>query len=356
MAEPARNTETGGRSLADILREAGIENPSRSGRRRRWDDVDDAGIRQRQRDADEAATRAGYGRRSSDLPMDRPAATGDRRDRDGDTGRDLRRGEHEVRRPRDERAVVREDRTGRVDRVDRDPREDRTGRMERVERDSHRSHDDHALRQDRGPREDRRREDRRREESPARERRGGRGGRESRGAAPDPSTAAIPGLRPSRTPSVPGATGATAVTAAPERRRPSTDHPSGPLPSGPLDLDPGPSTGPIPALAVDDVAELTDEDAGPRESALAWLRFAGELVIAAAAGVGIYFAFTVLWQTLPYAAVVLAPLAVTGLVAGVTMWRQRLGHAQLGARLLAVLVFAGTLLTVLPAAGLITRA
>jgi len=303
MAEPARNTETGGRSLADILREAGIENPSRSGRRRRWDDVDDAGIRQRQRDADDAAARAGYGRRSSDLPMDRPAAPAGRRERDGDTGRDLRRGERELRRPRDERSAAREDRTGRV---------------ERVERDARRRHED-------------------------------------RGAAPDPSTAAIPGLRASRTPSVPGAAGATAATTTPERRRRSTEHPSGPLPSGPLDLDPGPSTGPIPALAVDDVAELTDEDAGPRESALAWLRFAGELVIAAAAGVGIYFAFTVLWQTLPYAAVILAPLAVTGLVAGVSMWRQRLGHAQVGARLLAVLVFAGTLLTVLPAAGLITH-
>jgi hypothetical protein len=173
--------------------------------------------------------------------------------------------------------------------------------------------------------------------------------------APDPSTAAIPGLRPSRTPSVPGTAGATAATAAPERRRRATEHPSGPLPSGPIGLDPAPSTGPIPALAVDDVAELTDEDAGPRESALAWLRFAGELVIAAAAGVGIYFAFTVLWQTLPHVAVLVAPLAVTGLVAGISMWRQRLGHAQVGPRLLAVLVFAGTLLTVLPAAGLITN-
>jgi hypothetical protein len=117
-------------------------------------------------------------------------------------------------------------------------------------------------------------------------------------------------------------------------------------------VDPAPLTGPLPAVP-DDVSELAD-DAGPRESALAWLRFGGELVIAAAVGVGIYFAFTVLWQTLPHLAVLVAPLAVTGLVAGVSMWRQRLGHPQLGARLLAVLVFAGTLLTVLPAAGLIT--
>jgi hypothetical protein len=116
--------------------------------------------------------------------------------------------------------------------------------------------------------------------------------------------------------------------------------------------EPAPLTGPIPVVP-DDVSELPD-DAGPRESALAWLRFGGELVIAAAVGVGIYFAFTVLWQMLPHLAVLVAPLAVTGLVAGVSVWRQRLGHAQVGARLLAVLVFAGTLLTVLPAAGLIT--
>jgi membrane protein YdbS with pleckstrin-like domain len=117
-------------------------------------------------------------------------------------------------------------------------------------------------------------------------------------------------------------------------------------------VEPAPATGPIPAVG-DDVRELSD-DAGPRESALAWLRFAGELVIAAAVGVGIYFLFTVLWQTLPHVAVVVAPLAVTGLVAGVGMWRRRFGHAQLGPRLLAVLVFAGTLLTVLPAAGLVS--
>src|SRR5690348_16964168 len=139
MAEPAHNTETGGRSLADILREAGIENPSRSGRRRRWDDVDDTGTHQRRRDADDAATQGGYGRRSSDQPAGRTMAPAVRRERDDDTGRDLRRGDREVRRPREERAAVREDRTGRVGRVD--PREERTGRMERVEQDSRRRHD-----------------------------------------------------------------------------------------------------------------------------------------------------------------------------------------------------------------------
>jgi hypothetical protein len=135
------------------------------------------------------------------------------------------------------------------------------------------------------------------------------------------------------------------VQSPPPQRR--GEH-SGPVPK----IEPVPLTGPIPPVT-DEVGEIAD-GAGPRESALAWLRFGGELLIAAAVGVGIYFAFTVLWQMVPHVAVLVAPLAVTGLVAGVGAWRQRLGHTQLGARLIAVLVFAGTLLTVLPAAGLIT--
>jgi membrane protein YdbS with pleckstrin-like domain len=115
-----------------------------------------------------------------------------------------------------------------------------------------------------------------------------------------------------------------------------------------------PSTGPIPVVRPEQAAaDLDDLDATPQESALAWLRFAGELVIALAAGVGVYFAATVLWEIVPHVAVLLAPLAVTGLVAGVGVWRQRQGREPIGARLLAVLVFAGTLLTIAPAAGLL---
>jgi hypothetical protein len=101
---------------------------------------------------------------------------------------------------------------------------------------------------------------------------------------------------------------------------------------------------------------LEDESAGPREGALAWLRFIGELVLALAAGVGIYFLFTVLWQQLPYVAVLLAPVAVAGLVGGVSAYRQRQDREPVGARLVAVLVFAGTLLTIAPAAGLLSTA
>jgi hypothetical protein len=118
-----------------------------------------------------------------------------------------------------------------------------------------------------------------------------------------------------------------------------------------------PSTGPIPVVRPGQADDLQDDhDATPRESALAWLRFAGELVIALAVGVGVYFAATVVWEIVPHVAVLLAPLAVAGLVTGVGVWRQRQGRGPVGVRLLAVLVFAGTLLTIAPAAGLLAAA
>jgi hypothetical protein len=100
-----------------------------------------------------------------------------------------------------------------------------------------------------------------------------------------------------------------------------------------------------------------DQDVEPLtagQSALAWVRFAGELLLAVAVGVGTYFGFTLLWELMPYVAVVAAPLVLTGLVAGVAAWRHRREQAQLGVPLLAVLVFAGTLLVIAPAAGLLT--
>ncbi|WP_346620214.1 hypothetical protein [Blastococcus montanus] len=253
MAEPDWNPDTGGRSLAEILREAGIESAARTARRRRVDD-DDTGIRQRRADDTAASERAGYGRRRSDQQASDPAPA----------------------------------------RAPRSPR---------------------------------------------------------RPAAADPVTAAIPGLRPDRKPGVPQlsqpvpslrrpddtAAGAQRVTARAAGSTAADDRAG------------NPSTGPIPVVRAGDV----DADSTPRESALAWLRFAGELAIALAAGVGIYFAATVIWEIVPYLAVLLAPLAVTGLVGGVNLWRQRQGAEPVGARMLAVLVFAGTLLTIAPAAGLL---
>jgi hypothetical protein len=264
MAEPDWNPDTGGRSLAEILREAGIESANRAARRRSWDDPEETGIRQRRAEAAAAGGvpgRTGYGRRRSDQGVETPPPAVERR------------------------------------------------------------------------------------QQPER--------RQARRPVPD-STAAIPGLRPDRKPGVPASSAMPSapvpVAPAPARERRAPE-PVAQRAAPRLAPEPDhPSTGPIPVVRPD----LDDDlDATPKESALAWLRFAGELVIALAAGVGVYFAATVLWEIVPHVAVLLAPLAVTGLVTGVGVWRQRQGREPIGARLLAILVFAGTLLTIAPAAGLL---
>ncbi|MCZ2806243.1 hypothetical protein O2W18_14095 [Modestobacter sp. VKM Ac-2983] len=174
-----------------------------------------------------------------------------------------------------------------------------------------------------------------------------------------PSTAAIPAASPTTahtaapTTAKPtsstgagtrGATGATARGATGAARR-GIDHPV---------------TGPIPVVsqaqaeaARGAAAKADEEPLTGRESVLAWARFAGEMVVALAAGIGVYFAFTVLWELLPYVALVAAPVTVTGLVAGVAAYRQRRGQGPLPVRLLAVLLLAGTVLVIAPAAGLL---
>ncbi|SHN82307.1 hypothetical protein SAMN05660350_03233 [Geodermatophilus obscurus] len=255
--EARRDPETGGRPLADILREAGVESPTR-GRRRRGDELEDTGVRQRGTgDTGRVADRPEFGRRASDRTGDGASAA-----------------------PRGDR---------------------RAGRRQ-----------------------------------------------------PEPSTAAIPGLRPSRKPGVPGATAPGAArdgAVREDRSREDRSRERPPRERG--TAAPGPRTGPIPVVRADDPPLLEDDGLAPREGAMAWLRFGGELVLALAAGVGIYFLFTVLWQQLPYLAVLLAPVAVAGLVGGVGAWRQRQDREPVGARLVAVLVFAGTLLTIAPAAGLL---
>src|SRR3954451_570811 len=71
MAEPDWNPDTGGRSLAEILREAGIESANRAARRRSWDDPEETGIRQRRAEA-AAARRPDLGRRRSARPDEYP--------------------------------------------------------------------------------------------------------------------------------------------------------------------------------------------------------------------------------------------------------------------------------------------
>jgi hypothetical protein len=265
--EPRHDPDTGGRPLADILREAGIEAPRSVRRRGRGEDTGETPIKQRRRDPDTDAGRPNPGRRAGD--------TG----RVSDTGR-LSRDTGRV------PGAGRGSDTGRV------PRD--TGRVAGALRSSGNVPPPAAAAK--GPGE--------------------------------PSTAAIPGLRPTGgKPGVPGAGGGAT-----------------------------PATGPIPVIRGDHPEVLEDEPLGPREGVVAWLRFAGELVLALAAGVGIYLLSTVVWEQLPQVAVVLAPLAVTVLVAGVAAWRQRAGREPMGPRLVAVLVFAGTLLTIAPAAGLLAAA
>jgi hypothetical protein len=352
MAEPDWNPDTAGRSLAEILREAGIEAP-RSGRRgsRRWDD-EDTGIRQR-RSGPPTGDNPRFGRRAGDLRDDEPRTGGvrvseDRAVRPGAADpstaaipglrgpsrapdvpgastpapapRERRAAPRpEWERPADagrpaepERGLERERSTGRQRRVEE---ERTTGRQRRVEEERTTGRQP-PVEEDRSTGRQRRVEEERStgrqrpvDREPTERRRGPEPAHESTGRVSD---------RPVRPPA-----------------------------------DAHPSTGPIPVVRDGDTL-LDEEEAGPKESALAWLRFAGELVIALAAGVGVYFLATVLWEQIPYLAVVLAPLAVTGLVAGVSVFRRRSGRDSMGAPLLAVLVFAGALLTVMPAAGLLS--
>ncbi len=145
---------------------------------------------------------------------------------------------------------------------------------------------------------------------------------------PGPTTAAIPGMRTGRTPGFPAGVGSR---------------------SGSPDV---PSTGPIPKVVLA-AQEDDDEPLTAAQNAVAWARFVGELVLALAVGVGVYYLFTVLWELLPYAAVVAAPLAIAGMVGGVSFWRGRHGQGPMETRLLVLLLFAGTLLVVVPAAGLL---
>jgi hypothetical protein len=258
--EVRRDPETSGRPLADILREAGVESPTR-GRRRRGDELEDTGVRQRGTgDTGRVADRREFGRRAGDRAGDAAPS------------------------------------------------------------------------------------------APVPDRRVGR-------RQPEPSTAAIPGLRPSRKPGVPGGSpagtsGDGSASEGQPRERAPRERPS--RAGLAAKVASAPQTGPIPVVRADDPPLLEDEGLAPREGVVAWLRFGGELVLALAAGVGIYFLFTMLWQQLPYLAVLLAPVAVAGLVGGVGAWRQRQDREPAGVRVVAVLVFAGTLLTIAPAAGLLS--
>ncbi|MGY2128785.1 hypothetical protein [Blastococcus sp. SYSU DS0617] len=320
MAEPDWNPDTGGRPLAEILREAGIDT-SRAAKRRRWDEPDEP-VRQRRPDARPPADRP-FGRRRSDVEEQDTGAVRSGATRAGSRPLSASRaapgaGSPPVRPSEDRRAVSGPTTTALPEvRPDRSPaaphpsaplpdiplgalRGDRVA--ERVTgRDTGRVAD-RAVGRDTGRVAD-------------------RGVGRDTGRVADRAVGRDTGRVADR-------------AVRPGHRAAHRDELS--------------STGPIPVVRAGDVDDL-DEDASP----LAWLRFVGELLIALAVGVGVFFAATVLWEMAAYVAVLLVPLAVAGLVAGVGMWRQRQGAEPVGPRLLALLVFAGTLLTIVPAAQLL---
>ncbi|MDT0274841.1 hypothetical protein [Blastococcus goldschmidtiae] len=332
MAEPDWNPDTGGRPLAEILREAGIDT-SRAAKRRRWDEPDEP-VRQRRPDAQPPADRP-FGRRRSDAEEQETGAVRSGATRAGSRQLSASRaapgtGSPPVRPSGDRRAVAGPSTTAIPEvRPARSPgvphpsaplpdiplgalRGDRVA--ERVSgRDTGRV-TDRAVGRDTGRVADR------------------AVGRDT-GRVADRAVGRDTGRVADR--AVGRDTGRLTDRAVrPGHRAAHRDELT--------------STGPIPVVRAAEVDDL-DEDASP----LAWLRFVGELVIALAVGVGVFFAATVLWEMAAYVALLLVPLAVTGLVAGVGMWRQRQGADPVGPRLLALLVFAGTLLTIVPAAQLL---
>jgi hypothetical protein len=355
MAEPRRDPETGGRSLAEILREAGIESPTRG--RRRATDSDDAGIRQRGQEAPSDTGRVSgrpYGRRASDLRVAEPPSGARAADPSTAAIPNMRpSGKPDVPGGLSETGIARErlvERRAERRPDERRPDERRPGDRRTGERrpDDRRAGDRRMA--DVPVAEDRRLADRRSGDRRLDDRRRPEGRRPAAEARPvDRPLESRPGDRPLESRPVEPrpdrrADDRRAAAAAPAEERRRVPPPARPL-------DDNPVTGPIP-IVTDDI-EAEDLDSTPKESALAWLRFAGELVIALAAGVGIYFLFTVIWEMLPYLAVVVSPLAITALVAGVGAYRHKMARDPVGPKLLAVLVFAGVLLTVAPAAGLL---
>lgn len=96
-----------------------------------------------------------------------------------------------------------------------------------------------------------------------------------------------------------------------------------------------------------------DSGVPARGGVASWAILAVELLAALGLGVAAWYAFSAVWELLPYVAAFAGPLVVTGLVAVAGALRSRTGRNPLGLPTLCVLVFAGTVLVVLPAATVI---
>ncbi|MGI8627836.1 MAG: hypothetical protein ACR2J5_14915 [Geodermatophilaceae bacterium] len=112
------------------------------------------------------------------------------------------------------------------------------------------------------------------------------------------------------------------------------------------------SPSPVATTAPDEKDEI---DAAPplRGGVASWAILAVELLAALGLGVAAWYAFSAVWELLPYVAAFAGPLVVTGLVAVAGALRARTGRKPLGLPTLCILVFAGTVLVVLPAATVI---
>lgn len=96
-----------------------------------------------------------------------------------------------------------------------------------------------------------------------------------------------------------------------------------------------------------------DHPTAIRAGAASWAILGVELLAALGLGVAAWYAFSALWELLPFVAAFAGPLVVTGLVAVAGALRSRTGRNPLGLPTLCILVFAGTILVVLPAATVI---
>ena len=112
------------------------------------------------------------------------------------------------------------------------------------------------------------------------------------------------------------------------------------------------SASPVATTAPADPDEI-DSAAPIRAGVASWAILAVELLSAVGLGIAAWYAFSAVWELLPYVAAFLGPLVVTGLVAVAGALRARTGRNPLGLPTLCILVFAGTVLVVLPAATVI---
>lgn len=162
------------------------------------------------------------------------------------------------------------------------------------------------------------------------------------------------------TPAAPAAPTSHALVSPSPLRSPSALSSGSPTDQD-ADREHGPALEPAPALERGpDLGPDLDPDLDPREptpgavaGALSWAILLVELLASLGLGIGAWYAFSALWNLLPYVAAFAGPLVVTGLVAVAGALRARTGRNPLGLPTLCILVFAGTVLVILPAATLI---